>query len=199
MNYPLFGNELDDANQKSRRLKVAKVAHDIRRRVQPKPRASQLMEILTLVLLSLVNRTKANISLGFAHSCAVHPDGSAYCWGGNWHGQLGDGTVDPSGNPFNPTKYITQSVSGITTATSISSGVMHSCAVLTDKTVKCWGQNTYGQLGDGTTTSSSTPVSVSGISTAVSIALGEDHSCAVLTDRAIKCWGREACSQCRER
>ena len=61
--------------------------------------------------------------------------------------------------------------------------------MLTDGSVKCWGNNGYGQLGDGSSTHSSIPVSVSGISTATSISLGSIHSCAVLTDRSIKCWG----------
>ena len=65
----------------------------------------------------------------------------------------------------------------------------HSCALLTDGKMKCWGRNDVGQLGDGTTTSSSTPVEVSNIKTATSIALGGYHSCALLTDGAMKCWG----------
>jgi alpha-tubulin suppressor-like RCC1 family protein len=63
-------------------------------------------------------------------------------------------------------------VSGITTATSIALGGYHSCAVLTDGTMKCWGYNGNGELGDGTTTDRTTPVEVSGITTATSIALG---------------------------
>ena len=172
---------------KSRRLKVTQAAHDIRRRAQPDPRASRSMGILTLVLLSLVKRAKANISLGYSHSCAVLTDGSAKCWGSGSDGRLGRGGSTSSSFWSGSTPVL---VSGIATVTSLALGDFHSCAVLTDGSAKCWGKNTDGQLGDGTTTSSSTPVSVSGISTAVSIALGSYHSCAVLTDGSIKCWGK---------
>ena len=71
---------------------------------------------------------------------------------------------------------------------SIALGSGHSCALLTNSAVMCWGWNYYGQLGDGTTTDRSIPVEVSDITTATSIALGV-HSCALLTDGTMKCWG----------
>ena len=158
-----------------------------RRRVQPDTRASRLMAILTLVLLSLVERVKANISLGFSHSCAVLTDGSAKCWGSGSDGRLGRGGSTSSSFWSGSTPVL---VSELATVQSLALGDFHSCAVLNDGSAKCWGKNSDGQLGDGTTTSSSTPVSVSGISTAVSIALGSYHSCAILTDGSIKCWGK---------
>ena len=78
---------------------------------------------------------------------------------------------------------------------SIALGGSHSCALLGDGTMKCWGYNTYGQLGDGTTTDRTTPVEVSGITTATSIALGLQHSCAVLTNSSVMCWGRNRYGQ----
>jgi len=80
-------------------------------------------------------------------------------------------------------------VSGITTATSIALGGVHSCALLMDGKVMCWGWNQFGQLGDRTTTDRVTPVEVSGITTATSITLGNRHSCALLTGGTVKCWG----------
>ena len=74
-------------------------------------------------------------------------------------------------------------------ATSIALGGLHSCALLTGGKVKCWGINSVGQLGDGTTTQRYTPVEVSGMTNAQSIALGSWHSCALLTNRKVKCWG----------
>jgi alpha-tubulin suppressor-like RCC1 family protein len=68
------------------------------------------------------------------------------------------------------------------TATDVSSGSYHSCAVLSDGTTQCWGMNTYGQLGDGTTTDRSTPVVVSGVASATQVSSGHWHSCARLSD-----------------
>ena len=73
---------------------------------------------------------------------------------------------------------------------SIALGSGHSCALLTNSAVMCWGWNYYGQLGDGTTTDRTTPAEVSGITTATSIALGSYHSCALLGDGTVMCWGR---------
>jgi alpha-tubulin suppressor-like RCC1 family protein len=80
-------------------------------------------------------------------------------------------------------------VSGITTASSIALGRYHSCALLTDGKVLCWGNGYYGQLGDATTSYSTTPVEVSGITNVTSIALGGYHSCALLTGGTMKCLG----------
>ena len=69
-------------------------------------------------------------------------------------------------------------VNGVTTAIQVSAGGEHSCAVLLDGTVTCWGANESGQLGNGKTSPSATPVPVSGITTAVEVAAGE-HTCAL--------------------
>src|SRR5437867_1902383 len=121
------------------------------------------------------------IEAGSFHTCARLGDGRVRCWGLNDYGQLGNGTGDPvPDNPttFNPTPV---TVSGITTAVAISAGGWHTCALLRDGTVQCWGQNTYGQLGDGSTTAppaparSLTPVTVTGITTAIAIR-SEEHT-----------------------
>jgi len=129
--------------------------------------------------------TATSIAAGGWHTCALLTDGTMMCWGWNIKGQLGYET-DPEDDRRYP-----DIVSGITTATSIGLGGYHSCVLLTDGTVKCWGENIYGQLGNGTTTpqTSTTPVDVSGITTATSIALGFHHACALLTDGAVMCWG----------
>jgi hypothetical protein len=95
------------------------------------------------------------ISTGWEHSCAVLADGTVRCWGANALGQLGDGTTTRRTTPV--------PVSGITGAVAVTAGWWHhSCALLGDGTVRCWGDNQWGQLGNGTTTNSPSPVTMSG-------------------------------------
>ena len=126
--------------------------------------------------------TATAITAGGFHTCAVLADGTARCWGANESGELGDGTTTERHWPVG--------VSGISTATAIDAGsAMHTCALLADRTARCWGLNEYGKLGDGTTTTRLTPVAVPGISTATAITAGESHTCAVLADGIVRCWG----------
>lgn len=71
----------------------------------------------------------------------------------------------------------------------LSAGETHTCAVLSDGIIKCWGNNDSGQLGNGTNTDSNVSVVVSGINNAVSVSAGFEHTCAVLSDGSIRCWG----------
>ena len=129
------------------------------------------------------------VATGDSHTCVLLNDQTIQCWGYNDYGQLGNGTTNDSSTPV--------TVSGISTATAIAvsstSNLGHSCALLSDNTIKCWGDNDYGQLGDGTTTDRSTPVLVSSISTATSVSVGggseEGHSCSLLSNNSVKCWG----------
>ena len=81
------------------------------------------------------------------------------------------------------------SCSAVAGAAQISSGGAHSCLVLSSGHVDCWGSNGSGQLGNGTTADSDTPVEVSGITDAVEVSAGEGDSCAVLSSGHIDCWG----------
>ena len=80
-------------------------------------------------------------------------------------------------------------------AKSITAGVYHTCALQQDGTVKCWGRNDHGQLGDGTTTERKTPTTVPGLSGVAAIAVGELHTCALMQGGTVKCWGLNASGQ----
>lgn len=96
-----------------------------------------------------------------------------------------DGTIQCAGNS-SPVVY------GISNAVAVATLYNHSCALLNTGIIQCWGENTYGQLGDGTTTNAVNPVTVVGINNAVSIGVGYTSSCALLADGTVKCWGNNS-------
>ncbi len=123
-----------------------------------------------------------SISTGTFHSCALLKNKTVKCWGDNSDGQLGNGTNQNSMFPV--------TVTNITNAESISnSGSNQTCVVNTDKTINCWGGNNFGQLGNGSTASTSVPVLVNGINNAEFISTSRQHTCAALTDGTARCWG----------
>jgi uncharacterized repeat protein (TIGR01451 family) len=126
------------------------------------------------------------ISVGYSNSCALLADGSVQCWGADESGQIGDGGTTPI-------PYTTpQAVSGISNARAITTGYAHSCALLRDDTIKCWGAygvDYWGQVGDGGDTGAVAPVSVSGVTDGMAIEAGDDHTCVVRADSSVWCWG----------
>ncbi|HVZ50565.1 MAG TPA: Ig-like domain repeat protein [Pseudolabrys sp.] len=127
------------------------------------------------------------ITAGSNHTCALLSTGGVDCWGLNANGQLGNNTTISSSQPVQVLDASgSQPLTGVV---AISAGFYHTCAVLNDGTVQCWGYNYYGQLGNNTTTNSGLPVAVSGLSGAVSVAGGSAHTCALLSTGAAKCWG----------
>ncbi|UJR79447.1 RCC1 domain-containing protein [Sandaracinus amylolyticus] len=129
-----------------------------------------------------------SVSAGGGYTCAARgAEHSAWCWGGNIYGQLGDGTQTSRATPTR--------VSGLTNVARVHAGDRHACAVRTDGTVACWGDNAWSQLGDRTTTTRLTAVAVLGVSDAADLALGYGHTCARLGSGVVTCWGRNAHGQ----
>jgi alpha-tubulin suppressor-like RCC1 family protein len=136
----------------------------------------------------LAGRTVTAISAGTSHSCAV-ADGLAFCWGLNTNGRIGDNGTTQRTAPVAVT-----TAAGLLagrTVTAISAGNAHSCAVA-DALAYCWGLNTNGRLGDGTTTQRLAPVAVVGtvasVGSVTAISAGNTHSCAIANGTA-HCWG----------
>ena len=125
------------------------------------------------------------IAAGNMHSIALKSDGTVWAWGWNQYGGLGDGT---SGSPAND-KYTPVPVSGLTGVAAIAAGGYHSMALKDDGTVWAWGNNAYGQLGDGTYANKSTPVQVLGLAGVKMIASGRNHSMALNNDGKVWTWG----------
>ncbi|MBI3072130.1 MAG: hypothetical protein HYY84_08415 [Deltaproteobacteria bacterium] len=127
----------------------------------------------------------ATLAVGDAHSCALTTDGGVYCWGTNWSGELGDGTGRASaGAPVQPIGL----ASGVTQLTSYGSSF--TCARMVGGGVKCWGDNQYGQLGDGTSVDRAVPTDVAGLDGGVArvFAYGA-RACAITDVGGLKCWG----------
>jgi Tol biopolymer transport system component len=123
------------------------------------------------------------IAAGREHTCAWTSAGGVKCWGLNNRGQLGDGTTTDRWAPVD----VSALAGGVA---AVAAELWHSCALTAGGAVKCWGQNSNGQIGDGTTVDRPTPVDVVGLGDgAVAIATGYLHSCAVTSGGGIKCWG----------
>ncbi len=129
------------------------------------------------------------VAAGYLFSCALTSSHGVKCWGYDRDGQLGDG--------FTQTENTPGDVAGLTGgANQVSSGGGHACALLVSGGVRCWGVNSFGQIGDGTTTNRSVPADVAGLGGAVSaLAAGKAHTCALLVDGKVMCWGDSARGQ----
>lgn len=147
------------------------------------------------------------LDAGGASSCAVSTQGQLSCWGSNEWGQLGNNSTEPAFAPqpvLDPSQPLAPGTQ-LSDASVVAVGARHACAIRSDDTVVCWGDNLFRQLGDGLSNHgdstclaayvdcSRVPVTVSGISDATALSVGPDgqHSC-VLAAGDVSCWGDNA-------
>ena len=122
-----------------------------------------------------------SIASGGWHSCGLTSGGSAYCWGWNTKGELGDGSTSPSSS--------TTAVSGGRTFKTLTVGNEHTCGVTTGGATYCWGFNRYGQLGNDPSPGSTTPVAIQGDPGFSALTAGQDHTCGLTSAGILSCWG----------
>ncbi|WP_181197337.1 RCC1 domain-containing protein [Enhygromyxa salina] len=133
------------------------------------------------------------IALGDEHSCVLYETGDLLCWGDNFHGQLGQGSTTTVGDNETLATLFPIDLGG--DAQALTLGKQHTCALMSDGGVKCWGRNLYGQLGRGDIAhigDDEVPADVSNIDlggTATWISAGDYHTCAVVDRHEIVCWG----------
>ena len=142
----------------------------------------------TLISSLGTGRTAVAISSGSEHTCAILDNGDVSCWGDGGYGQLGNG-----GTSSKTTPTLTSSLGANRTAIAISSGSRHTCAILDNGDVSCWGYGVRGALGNGQQGQKLTPTLTSSLganSTAIAISSGSEHTCAILDNGSVSCWGR---------
>jgi len=122
------------------------------------------------------------VSLGKEFTCFLLNDGKVKCLGRNNYGQLGDGNIRVNSK-------VPVDVVNLETVTQIESGFRHSCALISNGDIKCWGDNLEAQLGNGGMAPTSIPTNVINIESATTIGIGRYHSCAILEGNKSYCWG----------
>jgi alpha-tubulin suppressor-like RCC1 family protein len=122
------------------------------------------------------------VAAGGSHTCALVRTGVVYCWGDNGYGQLGTGSKAHD-------SLVPVRVRKLPVAVAIATGENHTCVVLKSGVLQCWGDNVFGQLGDGTTSSSSVPRTVRGLAHVMKVSSGGSHTCALLATGESECWG----------
>jgi alpha-tubulin suppressor-like RCC1 family protein len=124
-----------------------------------------------------------SVALGYSHTCALLFDGRVVCWGDNGEeGRLGIGSDDDQ-------LFLPQEVVELDDIVDLSVGGNSACVVRSDGTVWCWGDNAFGQLGNGTTQNSNIPVQVPDLTNVAQVECGDSFTCALSRTGAITCWG----------
>jgi len=161
---------------------------------EPKRRWSRFGPLASLALLIcsslLAPPAQAEIAGGLGHTCSVTGAGGVECWGLNDSGQLGDGSLANRAYPA-PVPGL-----GASPIVSVGTGEAFTCALNALGEMLCWGDNSQGQLGDGTRNSSLVPIMVNALGgTVASFSPGRQHVCAVLTNGNAVCWGDNSTGQ----
>ncbi len=129
------------------------------------------------------------------YGCAIKNDQTAHCWGTNGAGQLGDGTTTERLIPTPVSGGYTWTRLALAPGATSNANTITTCGIRTDGAMMCWGENGYGQLGDGTTTRRTSPVLIPGGYTWSDLSVGEGWVCGVRTDNILMCWGRNNAGQ----
>lgn len=147
-----------------------------------------------------VGRTATALSAGSNHMCALLDDATVKCWGNGLFGRLGqDSTTHLGDNAGEMATLPAVHLGAGRTASAVTAGQFHTCALLDDASVKCWGGGSDGQLGQDSTAdrgdsagemAALVPVNLGVGRTATAITAGRSHTCALLDDASVKCWGR---------
>lgn len=135
-----------------------------------------------------------HVSAGYEHTCGVTVDDRVYCWGLNFFGQLGNGTLGSDHFSVATPKEVV----GGRQYRQVRAGYSHTCAITRANVAYCWGENHYGQLGNGTTTAApgiATPVRVLGAIAWRQLSGGGEHTCGVSQSDQVYCWGFNANGQ----
>jgi alpha-tubulin suppressor-like RCC1 family protein len=148
----------------------------------------------------------AFVARGAMHSCGLTTDGRAYCWGNNARGQVGNPAAADLCTRGGATQRCSRSALPVPTELrfrAIYPGLQHTCALTLDDRVYCWGENSLGELGDGTATDEPLPTLMAGGAAFRELRVGFGSSCGVTRQDAVLCWGSHAANlgaateQCR--
>ena len=160
----------------------------------------------TSITPSPSSSTPVSLAMGWDHSCVLFSNGEVFCWGDNSRGQLGIGSTSDVGDDPGEMGASMAAVDFPTgrTAVQITAGDDFTCAILDNDDVACWGYNSHGQLGIGTTSNQgdssgemgdSMTITDTGYNSVQAIDAGKDHACALVSAARVKCWGANQAGQ----
>ncbi len=144
------------------------------------------------------SRTFVQLAAGGAHTCGLASDGKAYCWGDDFYGELGNGVA---GDSAVPSAVDTSTIAGNKAFVQLSAGGLHTCGLTVDGVAYCWGDDAYGQLGNGGASQNSNSPSAVDTSTMtgnkafVELVSGINHTCGLTADGRAYCWGSDQAGQ----